>query len=100
MKKIFNFIVKVLQKIFKIILYPFNLILLLIFKKSNKKKSYNLEDLAIKFFQEYGDKIMFKLELGTNGENLTIYSSNFKTTLEKAKKRQKDAIETEIVEKP
>lgn len=99
MKKIINFIVKVLQKIFKIILYPFNLILLLIFKKSDKKKSYNLEDLAIKFYEDYDDKIMFKLELGTNGENLTIYSSNFKTTLEKAKKRQKDIIEVEANER-
>lgn len=67
------------------------------FKK--RKKSFGLDDLAKEFFETYGDKIMFKLDLGTNGENLTIYSSNFKTTLEKAKKRQKDVIETEITER-
>lgn len=103
MKKIFNFIVKIFNTSLKIILYPFKILFKLIQKwgtGSSKPKISNLEDLAIKFYEEYEDKIMFKLELGTNGENLTIYSSNFKTTLEKAKKRQKDVIETEIIEKP
>lgn len=91
-----------MKKIFRLITWPIiflKKIINSIFNKEKKYKSLELEDLAKEFYETYGDKIMFKLELGTNGENLTIYSSNFKTTLEKAKKRQKDVIETEITER-
>lgn len=73
-----------------------------IFKKKKKKNKRleTLEDLTERFFDKYHTDIMFKLELGTNGEKLEIYSQNFKTTLDKPKKGKKsELIETEVVEK-
>lgn len=85
----------------KIITAPINLVKSLFYKLSNfkikKKVKINLEDIALNIFDTYGEKIMFKLEIGTNGDNLIIYSSNYKTTLEKAKKAKKE--DNEKIEK-
>jgi len=95
LKKIILLPIKILKAIFSFFKNLFSKI----FRRESKPRG--LQDIAEHYFIEYGDKIMFKLEIGTNGENLTIYSSNFKTTLEKAKKRKpsETPIEAEVVER-
>lgn len=85
----------------KLLLAPFNLIKKLVNsiisfvkkpKEKNKKKnlnSYDYEEIARYWLENYNDKIQFKLNLNDLSNELIIYSSNFKTTLEKAKKREK-----------
>lgn len=85
----------------KLLLAPFNLIKKLVnsiisfVKKPKEKKknkilnSYDYEEIARYWLDNYNDKIQFKLNLNDFNNELIIYTSNFKTTLEKAKKREK-----------
>ena len=85
----------------KLLLAPFNLLKKLInliisfIKKPKEKKrnknlnSYDYEEIARFWLENYNDKIQFKLNLNDLNNELIIYTSNFKTTLEKAKKREK-----------
>lgn len=58
--------------------------------KKNKKElnPLELEEIARSWFNAYKEEIQFKLILGENGNELNIYSKNFKTTLDKSKKRK------------
>ena len=58
--------------------------------KKNKKElnPLELEEIARSWFNTYKEEIQFKLILGENGNELNIYSKNFKTTLDKSKKRK------------
>lgn len=85
----------------KILLAPFNLLknllnLIINFikkpKEKNKNKflnSYDYEEIARYWLDNYNDKIQFKLNLNDLNNELIIYTSNFKTTLERTKKREK-----------
>lgn len=58
-------------------------------KKSKKELNpLELEEIARYWFNTYKEDIQFKLILGENGNELNIYSKNFKTTLDRSKKRK------------
>lgn len=94
----------------KLLLAPFNLIKKLVnsiisfIKKPKEKKrnknlnSYDYEEIARFWLENYNDKIQFKLNLNDLNNELIIYSSNFKTTLDKAKKRDKKENENKTLD--
>lgn len=88
---------------FRVLKKIINLIISFIKKPKEKKRnknlsSYDYEEIARIWLENYNDKIQFKLNLNDLNNELIIYSSNFKTTLDKAKKRDKKENENKTLD--
>lgn len=67
-----------------------------LFKKEPKKTQLDeVVELFERALDKYEEKVMLKAIISDNEHTLEIYSSNFKTTLNKAKKSKKEENETE-----
>lgn len=68
--------------------------LLELFKRKPKKEHIDeVIEIFEKLYDKYDSKVMLKAVLNNDGKSIEIYSTNFKTTLNKSKKAKNEVIE-------